>query len=85
MVSRAVGRKLRALSASHQAVVITHLPQIASMADRHFSVRKRPHGKRTVTEVMDLDEAGRTEEVAHLLAGETVTDAARQHAEDMLR
>ena len=84
-IAAAVGRKLQALSASHQAIVITHLPQIASMANQHFSVRKRAQRGRTVTEVVALDEAGRTEEIAHLLAGETVTDTARQHAEDMLR
>ena len=84
-IAAAVGRRLRTLSASHQAIVITHLPQIASMADQHFSVRKRPQGGRTITEVVALDETGRTEEIAHLLAGETVTDTARQHAEDMLR
>ena len=84
-IAAAVGRKLQALSASHQTIAITHLPQIASLAERHFSVRKTSSGKRTTTRVMRLDEEGRTEEIAHLIAGETVSDTARQHARDMLK
>ena len=83
-IAAAVGKKLQGLARSHQTVVITHLPQIASMAHRHFSVRKRLVRGRTVTEVVSLEEAERTEEIAHLLAGETVSDTARQHAQEML-
>ncbi|NKB67037.1 MAG: DNA repair protein RecN [Candidatus Latescibacteria bacterium] len=83
-IAAAVGKKLEGLAQSHQTIVITHLPQIASMAHRHFSVRKRLVRGRTVTEVVALEEAERTEEIAHLLAGETVSDTARQHAQEML-
>lgn len=84
-IAAAVGRKMQALSASHQTITITHLPQIASLADRHFSVRKRQVEKRTVTQVVALDEQARTEEIAYLLAGETISDTARQHAQEMLQ
>ena len=84
-IAAAVGRKMQALSASHQTITITHLPQIASLADRHFSVRKRQVEKRTITQVVALDEQARTEEIAYLLAGETISDTARRHAQEMLQ
>jgi len=84
-IAAAVGRKLQALSTSHQTIAITHLPQIASLADQHFSVRKRQVKKRTITEVVVLDEKARTEEIAYLLAGETISDTARRHAREMLQ
>ena len=84
-IAAAVGRKMQALSTSHQTIVITHLPQIASLADQHFSVRKRQLKKRTITEVVVLDDKARTEEIAYLLAGETISDTARRHAQEMLQ
>ncbi len=83
-IAAAVGRKLQALAASHQTIVITHLPQIASLANHHFSVRKDKVGTRTTTRVQALDKEGRTEEVAYLLAGETVSETARQHARELI-
>ena len=81
-----VGQRLKHLARFHQAIAITHLPQIASLADCHFSVRKTQRGGRTVTEVHPLsDAAERREEVARLLAGESVSETARQHAEELLR
>ena len=73
------------LAAAHQTIVITHLPQIASLADQHFSVRKQQEQQRTTTEVVLLDATARAEEIAYLLAGETISDTARQHAREMLQ
>ncbi len=84
-IAAAVGRKLQSLSAAHQTIVITHLPQIASLADQHFSVRKQQEQQRTTTEVVLLDTKARAEEIAYLLAGETISDTARQHAREMLQ
>ncbi len=84
-IAAAVGRKLQTLAASHQTVVITHLPQIASLANHHFSVRKEKVGARTTTRVQRLDQEGRTEEIAYLLAGETISETARQHAREMIQ
>ena len=85
-VAAAVARRLEMLARSHQVITITHLPQIASRADCHFSVRKRQVEGRTVTEILPLEkESERSDEIAHLLGGETVSPAARRHAEEMLR
>ncbi|MBM3278269.1 MAG: DNA repair protein RecN [Candidatus Handelsmanbacteria bacterium] len=84
-VAAAVGKKLRSLAATHQIIAITHLPQIAGLAHTHFSVRKRQRQGRTFTEVHLLDEQGRAEELAKLLAGEKVSASARQHAQELLR
>lgn len=83
-VAAAVGRRLAELSASHQTILITHLPQIASLADHHFAVRKRREAGRTTTEVVALEAAERTDEIAQLMAGDTVSETARRHAREML-
>lgn len=84
-VAAAVGRRLALLSQARQTLVITHLPQIASLADGHFSVRKTEREKRTVTEVVALADTERADEIAGLLAGDVVSDTARRHAREMLR
>jgi DNA repair protein RecN (Recombination protein N) len=84
-VAEVVGRKLRAIADRHQVLCVTHLPQIASLADRHFVVRKRLERGRTWTEVDRLEGAERVEEVARMLGGETITETARKHAREMVR
>jgi DNA repair protein RecN (Recombination protein N) len=84
-VADVVGRKLREMSQRHQVLCVTHLPQIASMADRHLVVRKQVERGRTTTQVGVLDASERVEEVARMLGGETVTDAARRHAREMVK
>jgi DNA repair protein RecN (Recombination protein N) len=84
-VADVVGRKLRGIAERHQVLCVTHLPQIASLADRHFSVEKRIERGRTLTEVRALREAERVEEVARMLGGETISDAARKHARDLVK
>jgi DNA repair protein RecN (Recombination protein N) len=83
-IAASVGARLERLGRSHQVIVITHLPQIASLARQHFSVRKTEDEGRTHTEVLELDEVARREEIAGLLAGESISAAARQHAREML-
>jgi DNA repair protein RecN (Recombination protein N) len=83
-VAEVVGRKLRGIARQHQVLCVTHLPQIASQADRHLAVRKRVERGRTVTEVRELSAEERVEEVARMLGGETVTDTARDHAREMV-
>ena len=84
-VADVVGRKLRGIAERHQVLCVTHLPQIASLADRHFAVEKRVERGRTLTEVRALREAERVEEVARMLGGETISDAARKHARDLVK
>jgi DNA repair protein RecN (Recombination protein N) len=84
-VAEVVGRKLRAVARTHQVLCVTHLPQIASLADQHFAVTKRQAKGRTLTDVRALDPGERVEEVARMLGGETITDATRKHAREMVR
>jgi DNA repair protein RecN (Recombination protein N) len=84
-VAEVVGRKLRAMAQQHQVLCVTHLPQIASMADAHYVVRKSTERGRTTTVLERLRDGERVEEVARMLGGETVTDTARKHAKEMVR
>ena len=84
-VAEVLGRKLKAIAARHQVLCVTHLPQVASFAERHYAVRKRVERGRTVTEVKALGADERVEEVARMLGGETITEAARRHAREMVK
>jgi DNA repair protein RecN (Recombination protein N) len=75
----AVGRRLARLAGSRQVLVVTHLPQIACFADRHFRVTKRGG----TAAVAPLDEAGRVEELSRMLSG-MPTEEAATHAEQLL-
>lgn len=83
--AEAVGQKLKALSAVQQILCVTHLPQIAAFADRHFLVEKREQRGRTETSIRALGEAERVEEMARMLSGATLTDTSRRHARQMLK
>jgi len=83
-VAEVVGRKLRSLAGSQQVLCVTHQPQIASLADRHFAVEKSVSGKRTSIKVRELSKTERVDEIARMLAGETVSETAREHAREML-
>jgi len=84
-VAEILGRKLKAIAARHQVLCVTHLPQVASFADKHYAVRKRVDRGRTVTEVKALGADERVEEVARMLGGETITETARRHAREMVK
>ena len=83
-VAEAVGRKLKDLAATQQVFCVTHQPQIASLADRHFLVEKTIGSGRTTIGVHELSATERVEELARMLAGEHVTEAARENARAML-
>ncbi len=78
-----VASKLRALAASHQTICITHLPQIAAVAEGHFHVSKGAHQGRTITRVRDLEDERRVEEVARLLDG-SISPVSIEHARSLL-
>lgn len=82
-VARAVGEKLRDLAQYSQVICITHLAQVASLADHHFLVKKIS-GERTVAQVNKLEEEQRVEEVARMVAGYKVTAASRSSARELL-
>jgi len=80
----AVGRRLALLARRHQVLVVTHLPQIAAHADRHFTVEKRSADGATSTDVRLLDDAGRVGELSRMLAGMEGSGLAQAHAEELL-
>lgn len=84
-VAEAVGLKLKELSKTQQVLCVTHQPQVASLADQHFIVEKKSVGKKTEVGVRQLNEGEQIEEIARMLAGEKITDAARQNAREMLQ
>lgn len=83
-VAQAVGLKLKELSRSQQVLCVTHQPQVASIGDRHFVVEKDISGGKTRIGVRELIDTERVEEIARMLAGEKISDAARENARDML-
>ena len=83
-VAEAVGLKLKELAKTQQVLCVTHQPQVASLADRHYLVVKQTAKNRTEVSVKQLDETEQIEEIARMLAGEKITDTARSHAREML-
>jgi len=79
-----VGERLARVSEAVQVLVVTHSPQVAARGAAHFRVSKAAKGARTATTVEPLGKRDRREEIARMLAGETVTEAARAAAEDLL-
>ena len=83
-IARRAGESMHRLAQYHQIIAITHLPQIASLGDVHFSVEKRVEDGRTRTFIRRLAEDERAEAVAELLAGGDLSEAALQNAREMI-
>lgn len=83
-VAHAVAEKLIAVSARAQVLCITHLPQIACMADRQIAVSKRVVGERTIVEVTELEGEARVSEIARMMGESETARTAREHAAEML-
>ena len=83
-VAESVGLKLKELAKTQQVLCVTHQPQVASLADQHFLVEKQMEKNRTEVRVRQLSEIEQIEEIARMLAGEKITETARQHAREML-
>ncbi len=83
-VADAVGRSLRNLSGTHQIISITHLPQIAAMADCHLSVEKTVQGERTVTQVRELDDGEHVAAVANLISGRQRSESSLRSAAELI-
>lgn len=84
-VAQAVGQSLKNLSNFHQIIAITHLPQIASIAETHFVVEKVRDGKRATTRIRKLTLGERVHEVAKLMSGEEVTAAGLKGARELMK
>ena len=80
----AVGRRLAALGEAAQVIVVTHSPQVAARGAHHWQVGKSVVRGATRTEIAGLDADARVEEIARMLAGDTVTDEARAAARALL-
>ncbi|MCF0134089.1 MAG: DNA repair protein RecN [Blautia sp.] len=78
-----VSEKMAVIGAHHQVLCITHLPQIAAMADIHFEIEKHVEGNETVTCIHVLEEEDSVRELARLLGGAQITDAVLQNAVEM--
>jgi len=83
-VAEAVGKKLKSLSVSQQVLCVTHQPQIAALADSHIVIEKQHGRDSTSVTARSLTADERVDEIARMLAGESVTDAARENARVLL-
>lgn len=80
-----VAEKLYCVSKKKQVMCVTHLPQIAAMADHQFLIQKNEVGKRTFTQVEELDSRGREKELARLYGGDNITELTVQSAAEQLK
>ena len=80
-----VSEKLSYIAKNHQVICITHLPQIAAMADTHFEIRKTVENGKTSTRIHKLGKEEQTEELARLLGGAEITGAVLENAREMKR
>ena len=83
-MARRVGDSMRDLASYHQIIAITHLPQIAALGDVHFRVAKKVEGGRTKTQVDRLDDDEQAAQVATLISGTDITDAALESARELM-
>ena len=82
--AQVVGEKIKKISHGRQVISISHLPQIAALAETHFVIKKSSKNKQTITQVLKLSEEERVEELARLLGGVDVTETTKRHAKEML-
>lgn len=83
-IAQKVGQTLKSLASFHQIIAITHLPQIASLADAHYAVSKGKSGDRMVSNIQKLSKQESIKEVAKLLSGEEVTEASLKSAKELM-
>ena len=79
-----VAEKLRQVAKGRQVLCVTHLPQIAALAENHLLISKSVHNERTFTRVDSLDQKGRVQELARMIGGAQITETTLKSAEEML-
>lgn len=84
IAAQKIGVKLKQISKHRQVLCVTHLSQIAVMADNHLLIEKAVKGDRTVTDVKTLDEKGRVNEIARILGGEDISDTTLKNAQELI-
>ena len=80
-----VAEKLKAVAKNKQVLCVTHLPQLAALANTHLLIAKEERNGRTYTTVTPLDKAGRTRELARIIGGTSITENTLKSAEEMLQ
>jgi len=84
-IAEVVGEKMQTLGQNKQILSITHLPQVASHGHNHLFIQKQTHGDVTTTQVIQLGDEERIEELARMLGGRDLTEQTRMHAQEMLQ
>ena len=83
-VAQAIAEKIADISANSQVLCISHLPQVAAMADQHYYIKKQVEDNRTFTTVNELKDEERIEEVSRMMSGAEITDLTLQHAKELI-
>lgn len=84
-VAQAIADKIKGIAKHSQVLCITHLPQVAAVAQHHLLIQKAVHGSRTLTSVTRLKPEARVAELARMLSGEKITKLTREHASELLK
>ncbi len=84
-VAQAIANKISTIATQSQVLCITHLPQVAAMSDHEYLIQKAVADGRTKTTVTPLTQTQRVDEIARMLAGDTVTELALEHASELLK
>ncbi len=84
-VAEMVGNKLKKVAESHQVICVTHLPQVAALANSHYVVEKEVAKGRTFTKVRKLADKEKVTEIARMLGGIKITEQTKRHAQEMLK
>ncbi|RHW38461.1 DNA repair protein RecN [Lysinibacillus yapensis] len=84
-VAQAIAEKIAAISISSQVLCISHLPQVAAMADQHYLIKKQVEQNRTYTTVSNINIQNRIEEISRMMSGSEITDLTLQHASELLK
>ena len=83
-VAQAIADKIAMIATHSQVLCISHLPQVAAMADHHLLIRKEVKGKRTTTAVAEINDLDRTKELSRMMSGAEITSLTLQHADELL-
>ena len=83
-VAQSIAEKIAMIATHSQVLCISHLPQVAAMADHHYLIKKEEKNKRTTTAIEDVNDAERTKELSRMLSGAETTPLTLKHAEELL-
>ena len=84
-IANAIGKMMKIMGKKIQIIAITHLPQVASLADYHYKVFKIEKEKNISTNIKKLDTSSRIEEIASMISGENITESAINQAQELLK